>query len=169
MSTPNEASFKKPIEVSLKEYFERRGYSVPVRIPNLIWRWFFVSFTQPPFAGFWRVWNPYLGFPLYQLYRKLGGNRNRVAACLLTFAACGFGHDILLMITREPHDLGIKRTIQFLIFGVLVTLTSPLRVQRWFLKLHPAANVAVNLAFIGIGMKVGNLLWTALKSGIWSW
>jgi len=166
---PKELSFAESIEQSFKQYFVRRGYKMPISIPNLIWRWFFVSFAQPPFAGFWRVWNPFLGYPLLGLYKKLGGDKNRFVACLLTFAVCGFGHDLLRVIMNSSHGLQLRRMIQFLMFGLFVALTSSLRVQRRMRKLPPVANIVVNLVFIAISFKIGRFLWRALESSIWPW
>lgn len=166
---PRELSFEESFKQSFKQYFVRRGYQTPISIPNLIWRWFFVSFTQPPFGGFWRVWNPFLGYFLLGLYRKLGGDKNRFVACLLTFAVCGFGHDLLRVVMNSTHHLQLRRTSQFLMFGLLVALTSSLRVQRRMRKLPPAASIVVNLIFIAISSKIGHFLWGALESSIWPW
>jgi len=110
-----------------------------------------------------------LGYFLLKLYRKLGGDRNRFVACLLTFAICGFGHDLLRVIINSTHRLQLRRMSEFLMFGLFVALTSSLRVQRWMRKLPPAANIVVNLVFITIGFKIGDFLWDALERSIWPW
>ncbi len=163
---PRELSFEESFKKSFQGYFARRGYKTPISIPNLIWRWFFVSLTQRPFGGFWRVWNPFLGFFLLKLYRKLGGDKNRFVACLLTFAICGFGHDLLRVIMNSTHGLQLRRMMEFLMFGLFVALTSSLRVQRRMRKLPPAANIVVNLVFIALSFMIGNFLWGVLESSI---
>ena len=155
--------------ISAREFFIRRGYKVPLEYGDMVWRWFFVSFTQPAFGGFWRLWNPYFGFALGKVYRRLGGDRRRLFACLTTFGICGFGHDLFYLITKSPHRLGLEMMMVFLVFGLIVALTSPLRVQRWMRKLPPVANVVINLAFIVLGFVIGDFLWESIESNIWPW
>lgn len=146
-------------ELTFNEYLRRRDYKVPMEAGNVIWRWFFVSFAQPAFGGFWRVWNPIFGYYLAKLYRRLGGNRNRLIACVATFAACGFGHDLFNIITRSWDKFNLKVTFTFIMFGVLVAATSPLRIQRFMRNLPWYANVVVNVALLFFSFFGAHFAW----------
>jgi hypothetical protein len=145
------------------QYLLRRGYKVPPQTPDIIRRWWLSSFAQPGFAKFWRVWNPYIGFWLLKLYRKLGGDRHRGFACLATFGFAGFCHDLLNFILEPQDGLELFLTIAFLIWGIIVLATSPRSVRRTIQKLPVPVHVCLNLACLCLGLLGAHFAWEFLS------
>lgn len=110
----------------------------------------FDSWAQPGFHRFWRVWNPPVGYPLFLLYRLLGGNRNRVVATLLIFTFTGLLHDVVVIALQQRWYVAL--TCAYFAFGCLSIMSmklAPLVGQRrWPMIL----NVLVN-----VGLVVGTL------------
>ena len=159
-------SQSKRTPVSITDYLRRRGFEPPWYSAPSLKRWWLTSFAQPGFAQFWRTWNPPVGFLLHQLYRKLGGDQNRILACLGTFAVCGFFHDLVILVRRSPHTLDPEWTIRFLIYGILVLLTSPRPVQKVMRKLPTPVHVAVNATCLYVGFRSGSLIWDFLQIAV---
>lgn len=148
--------------ICAKEFFIRRGFKVPLKFGNVVWRWFFVSFTQPGFALFWRLWNPIFGYHLFKLYRRLGGDRRRVVACMATFGVCGFLHDLFaFVVLRENFTL--KATITFLLFAMIVLATSSRSICRVMRRIPPYAHVLINIAWLAAGFTGAHFIWSGIK------
>lgn len=147
---------------AITQYLRRRGFEPPWYSLVSLKRWWIDSFAQPGFAQFWRLWNPPMGFLLHQLYRGLGGDQNRVLACLGTFAAAGFFHDVIRLFVRKSHSINPELTIAFVIFGMLVLLTSPRRVQRFMRRLSWPVHCVLNAACLYTGFKGAEYIWDKL-------
>ncbi len=64
------------------------------------------SFGAGNFAGFWKYWNPIWGFYLGKyIYKPLEKRMPRAFSLLLTFAFCGFLHDLVIMLLRRDFAL----------------------------------------------------------------
>lgn len=129
------------------QYCTRRGYAPPFKGWSVIRRSLFGSWAQPGFHRFWRVWNPPIGYPLFRLYRILGGNRHRVLATVVVFTMCGFLHDMAVLLLVRRWSLML--TAAFLAFASLTLLSLKLepilKQARW----PSILNVLLNLALVG--------------------
>ena len=121
--------------ISLETYLNRRGYKVPLDNLNHLTRWWLVSFAQPGFNLFWRIWNPILGYLLYQMYCKLGGRKRPLSSLLLTFAFSGFiFHDLVWLFFKGEFTFG--QTLTILIFATIFFFYSKFRIDKFQRKLH---------------------------------
>ncbi len=136
------------------QYCARRGYTPPFRGWSVVKRSLLCSWAQPGFHRFWRVWNPPIGYPLFLLYRALGGNRNRAVATFTVFAVIGALHDLVAVALTRRWALAL--TLAYLVFAGLSLLSlrlAPfLRQERW-----PAmVNVLIN-GLLVVGTFEGSL------------
>ena len=138
-------------ETAYRSYLARRGFRTDTGW-SFARRAFLECWARPGFHWFWRQWNPGLGFVTFLLYRRLGGNRCRVASTLGTFVLSGIGHNLLVF----PW-LGWSLTlpVAFLCFGLLVTvgptMSRVLRQDRW----PSLLNIPLNVTLILLGFDVG--------------
>ena len=150
---------------SFHTYLRRRGYDVPWRTPNALYRWFVLSFGQPGFASFWRLWNPVFGYYLLKLYRRFGGDRRRVSACVATFCICGFLHDLFaFVVLREPFTL--KVSIAFLLFALIVLATSSRSTCRIMRQIPSQIHVLINFGWIAVGFIGAHFIWAGISDMI---
>ena len=110
-----------------RQFLRRRGYKVPLETSDVIYRWWIGSFTQPGFAQFWRIWNPFIGFWLLQFYRMLGGDKYRFLAGLATFAFAGFCHDLFTFLLDPEDGIELNLTIAFVFWSLLAQAMSTRR------------------------------------------
>lgn len=134
------------------QFLKRRGYGKHNNDWPFYKRSFLTCWTEPGFHRFWRIWNPGISFFPFQLYRWLGGNRNRIPATILAFVVCGLAHNIVVFLF-----LGWSFTlpVAFFSFSILSLLSwylrKPLRQDLW-----PAGlNIALNLVFVIASFKLG--------------
>jgi hypothetical protein len=81
--------------ITYAQYCIRRGYKPPFTGWPVVRRSLLHSWAQPGFHRFWRIWNPPVGYPLFRLYKALGGNR--VIAASAVFAFAGALHDVVVV------------------------------------------------------------------------
>ena len=130
-------------------FYTKRGYKYPLQIVDVMLRWWFLSFAQPGFHRFWRVWNPLLGYLLFLFYIVLGGNKRPFMAGFVVFTSCGFFlHDLLTL--KEVIELDM--TISFMIWAVLCDLSRRYQLHKIQEKWPWIANVLIN-ALILVGGK----------------
>jgi hypothetical protein len=103
--------------LSLTEYIRRRlGDNARQQAVNLLAR----PFGAPTLAGFWRYWNPLLGYYLaFYLYRPLLARISRPAAVMATFALCGSLHDLPIGIVQMALNAGAPRLTMTTMFSLL--------------------------------------------------
>lgn len=146
------------ISQQFRRYLLRRGYQVPLKMPDVLYGWWIRSFLQPSFGHFWRVWNPFIGFWLYKLYHRLGGDRYRVVACLGTFLVAGFCHDLINFGLDMEDGLEFDLTVSFLIWGILVLLLSRRSVLKLFRKFPGIVHFILNICWLAAGLFLARLI-----------
>ena len=141
---------------SYNQYLILRGYDPSSSKLIILKRALLDSWGEPGFHQFWRVWNPGIGHLLYRLYLLMGGNRIRLIATMLVFTACGFMHDVLVMlIFRRPFT---AFTAAFILFGILAVINRSLepilRQDRWPRLLNVLSNVSCLLVSIYVAVQL---------------
>jgi len=92
------------------------------------------SFTATSLRSFWRYWNPGFNYYLYYYcYCPLRGFLSRDFSLLITFAFCGFAHDVLFLV---PVALAGGRgvpfpfvTSWFTLIALSISITDRLRIS----------------------------------------
>lgn len=141
-----------------RQYLHRRRYTSVNDWP-FFRRAFLECWTEAGFHRFWRIWNPALGFLVFQLYRRIGGVRGGAATKILAFIASGFAHGLLVL----PF-LGWSWTIlvTFACFGFLValgpTLSRFLRQDRWMRPMNVVMNATLVAACFSVGFRVNAMI-----------
>ena len=144
-------------------FYTKRGYKYPLQSGDVLLRWWFISFAQPGFHRFWRVWNPLLGYLLFLFYVALGGNKRPFVASFVVFTSCGFVlHD--LMTLKETLELDM--TISFMIWAILCELSRSFKLHEMQEKWPWVANVLVNALLLFCGKEAGTFLWQALSKAM---
>ncbi|MEC7987793.1 MAG: hypothetical protein VX278_21675 [Myxococcota bacterium] len=144
-------------------FYTNRGYKHPLQTKDLLIRWWFLSFTQPGFHRFWRVWNPLLNYALFLFYIILGGNKRPFLAGFVVFTSCGFLlHDLLTL--KEVIELDM--TISFMIWAILCDLSRRYKLHKIQAKWPWIANVLVNVFLLVFGKQAGLFLWELLSKNI---
>ena len=139
------------------EFYPKRGYKYPLQSGDLLLRWWFLSFAQPGFHRFWRVWNPLLGYLLFLFYVALGGKKRPFIATFVVFSCCGFVfHDLLTL--KDAIELDM--TISFMIWAVLCDLSRRYQLHKIQEKWPWIANAMVNALLLYCGKEAGSFLWT---------
>lgn len=141
-------------------YLRARGFD-PKNPAGMLRRMFITCWGEPGFHAFWRLWNPYFGYRLFQLYLALGGSRRPVVASLGVFTACGFLlHD--LPATLLSGHLSLASTFAFGLYwaSALVSraLAARLAFERWGRPVNGAVNATLVLAGLVGGAKLGVLM-----------
>ena len=108
------------------------------------------SWFEAGFHRFWQVWNPGIGYLLYSLYRRLGGNQHRLVASMIVFTLSGFLHDLAVMLIFRRQFVAF--TAAFILFGALALLnrtTEPClrqdRLPRWVNAIWNLGNLAASI------------------------
>ena len=144
-----------------KSFYIKRGYKFPLESTDVLLRWWFLSFAQPGFHRFWRVWNPLLGYLLFLFYIILGGNKRPFLATFVVFTSCGFVfHDLLTL----KDIIELDTTISFMIWGVLCDLSRRYELHKTQEKWPWVVNVLVNASLLVCGKEAGHLLWQMLSN-----
>lgn len=149
--------------ITYAQYCARRGYKPPFKGWPVVKRSLFESWAQPGFHRFWRVWNPPVGYPLFRLYRLLGGNRNRVIATLAVFTVTGALHDLAVFALRQRWDMIL--TCAYFAFGCLSLLSMKLAPyvgqERW----PKILNVILNAGLVVSTFEISNWLYGHFAPG----
>jgi hypothetical protein len=136
------------------QYCARRGYKPPFKGWPVVRRSLFESWTEPGFHRFWRVWNPPVGYPLFCLYRLLGGNRNRVFATLAVFTVTGALHDLAVVALQQRW--GVVLTFAYFAFGCLSLISTKLAAfvgqERWPKILNVLVNAGLVVGILEVSM-----------------
>ena len=143
------------------EFYRKRGYKYPLKPIDLLVRWWLVSFAQPGFHRFWRVWNPLLNYLLFLFYVALGGNKRPFIAGFLVFTGCGFVFHDLLSLNK---GLELDMTISFMIWAVLCDLSRRFKLHEIQSRWPWVVNVVVNVLLLVAGRELGKFLWMLLVS-----
>ena len=144
-------------------FYTKRGYKYPIKIGDLLLRWWFLSFAQPGFHRFWRVWNPLLGYLLFLFYIALGGNKRPFIASFVVFTSCGFVfHDLLTL----KEVIALDTTISFMIWAVLCDLSRRYQLHKIQEKWPWIANVLINALLLVGGKEAGSFLWQVLSKSM---
>lgn len=113
--------------MKLSEYIARRN-GVPAGHSSSLKNMLLRSFGAASFAGFWRYWNPIWSYYLGRyIYKPLKKQVPRAAALVLTFAFCGFLHDVVIMLIRK--DFALLFTPWFVLMAACIVLSEALRIR----------------------------------------
>lgn len=135
--------------ITLDRHLARRlgPGSAPRMALNMVTR----AFTVPSLRSFWRYWNA--GFHFYLLYfcyRPLRRFLGHGPSLLLTFAICGFAHDVVIVLPASLMDSG-KVPYPFMTLWFLLIGASILAADRFglaFRALPPWLRVLVHVTFL---------------------
>lgn len=135
-------------ELSLAQYIvHRNGLRAGARgsMRNMLHR----SFGAPTFSGFWRHWNPILGYALGRyIYRPLRRVMPPSLALFLTFIFSGAVHDAVTMAIRGAPAFLFVPWFALLGLGVLVG-----RACAWDFTGHVWwVRALVNLVYLALGL-----------------
>ncbi len=144
-------------------FYTKRGYQYPLQSGDVLLRWWFLSFAQPGFHRFWRVWNPLLGYLLFLFYVALGGNKRPFLASLVVFTCCGFVfHDLLTL----KDAIALDTTISFMVWAVLCDLSRRYHLHKIQEQWPWISNVLVNVLLLYFGKVVGSFSWQMLAKSM---
>lgn len=130
---------------SLRTWVLRRS-GVPLGAPGSLRNMLARSLGAASFAGFWRHWNPVWGYALAtRVYRPARRRLPRAGAVLLTFAASGLAHDLVIIAVRRSFALVFTPWFLLVSLGVLVGERAKMDLSRW----PWAARAAAHVGFIG--------------------
>ena len=130
--------------MNLYNYVKRRN-GVPLghgkSLQNMLYR----SLGSGTFAGFWRYWNPIWSFYLGKyIYKPLKSFLPSSLSLLITFAACGFMHDLAIIALKKLFILLL--TPWFLLMGFLVLIT---KISQFNYSKYPwIVRALINITFI---------------------
>lgn len=139
--------------LTYKEFLFSRSICEPTNPWLYVREGLLTCWAESGFYKFWRKWNPPIGYLTYRLYIFLGGGKRRIPATLITFAVCGFLHDVfgVFIINR----LSLKATVIFVVFGLL-SLISQISIVRSFQERWPnIVNIVINLALVWASFRLG--------------
>jgi D-alanyl-lipoteichoic acid acyltransferase DltB (MBOAT superfamily) len=107
-------------DLTLLDYVRRRN-GVPLGARGALTNMLRRSLGARSFAGFWQYWNPIFGYCLGRyVYKPLKTILPAPASLVLTFVACGFVHDLVIMALRQ--DVAFVFTPWFFYLGIGVVL-----------------------------------------------
>ncbi|MGA9117465.1 MAG: hypothetical protein WB626_11870 [Bacteroidota bacterium] len=142
-----------PPQVTFRAFLRRRDYvsgsqAAVAMLPG--------SLRQQGFHLFWRRWNPYCGYILFQLYRRSGDRKP--TAVFWIFALSGFWfHDVLIYVLLGRFSLVF--TVAFLFYACVYVASlrrhSPLR--RLYRR-QDVPPVLMNLGLLFSGLLLGCLV-----------
>jgi hypothetical protein len=131
--------------MNLSEYIKRRN-GVPMGANNSLRNMLARSFGAGKFSIFWRYWNPIWSYYLAKyIFKPMKTIFPPAFALVLTFAFCGFLHDLVIMILRR--DFALLFTPWFLIMALWLIISDILKID--YSKYAWISRAFINTAIIG--------------------
>ena len=102
-------------------YYVKKRNGVPLGASNSLRNMMFSSLGAGKFSIFWQYWNPIWSYYLGKyIFKPLKSIFPPALSLILTFAFCGFLHDLVIMLLRWNFELLL--TPWFLLMGFCVVL-----------------------------------------------
>jgi len=106
--------------LNLSDYIKKRN-GVPLGASNSLRNMMIRSLGAGKFSNFWKYWNPIWSYYLGKyIFKPLKIILPPDLSLLITFAFCGFIHDLVIMIIR--WDFALLLTPWFLLMGLCVII-----------------------------------------------
>jgi hypothetical protein len=106
--------------LNLSQYIKKRN-GVPLGASNSLRNMMIRSLGAGKFSNFWKYWNPIWSYYLGKyIFKPLKIILPPALSLLITFAFCGFLHDLVIMIIR--WDFAFLLTPWFLLMGLCVII-----------------------------------------------
>lgn len=113
--------------MNLSEYIKRRN-GVPMGANNSLRNMLVRSFGAGRFSVFWKYWNPIWSYYLGKyIYKPLKTLVPRAMALILTFAVCGFLHDVVIMLLQ--NEFALLFTPWFVLMALWLVISDYLKID----------------------------------------
>jgi len=107
--------------LKLSDYVKKRN-GVPLGAKNSLNKMLFRSLGAGKFSMFWKYWNPIWGYYLGKyIFKPLKTILPPTLSLILTFAFCGFLHDLVIMLLNWNFELLLTPWFLLMSFGVVLS------------------------------------------------
>lgn len=132
--------------MNLSDYVKKRN-GVPLGASNSLRNMMFRSLGAGKFSKFWVYWNPIWNYYLGNyIFKPLKIIFPPALSLILTFAFCGFLHDLVIMLLRWNFELLL--TPWFLLMGLCVVLGNYSKID--YSKFTWIIRASINILIISI-------------------
>ncbi len=143
--------------MTLSEFVLRRN-GVPLGAGDSLRNMLSRSLGAGTFSEFWQYWNPIWGYYLgMYIFKPLKSILPSSLALIITFVACGFIHDLAVMLIKWKFSLLL--TQWFLIMGLSLIFGKYTNIN--YSKFHWIVRAAINTAVIAgcffVAQQINNL------------
>ena len=132
--------------MNLSDYVKKRN-GVPLGASNSLRNMMIRSLGAGKFSKFWQYWNPIWSYYLGKyIFKPLKMIFPPALSLILTFAFCGFLHDLAIMLLRSNFELLL--TPWFLLMGFCVVLGDYAKIN--YSKFTWIIRASINILIISI-------------------
>ena len=132
--------------MNLSDYVKKRN-GIPLGASNSLRNMMFRSLGAGKFSKFWVYWNPIWNYYLGNyIFKPLKIIFPPALSLILTFAFCGFLHDLVIMLLRWNFELLL--TPWFLLMGLCVLLGNYYKID--YSKFTWIIRASINILIISI-------------------
>ncbi|MBS2099217.1 MBOAT family O-acyltransferase [Carboxylicivirga linearis] len=106
--------------MNLSEYVEKRN-GMPLGASDSLRNMLYRSLGAETFAKFWQYWNPIWGYYLGKyIFKPLKQILPSSLSLIITFIACGFIHDLAVMVLKWKFSLLLTQWFLFMALCVII-------------------------------------------------
>ena len=140
--------------MNLSDYIKKRN-GVPLGASNSLRNMMIRSLGAGIFSKFWKYWNPIWSYYLGKyIFKPLKIIFPPTLSLLITFAFCGFLHDLVIMIIR--YDFALLFTPWFLLMGFCVIIGDCTKIDysKFTWTIRASINILIILSCLFIAYRV---------------
>ncbi len=129
--------------MTLSEYVLRRN-GVPLGTGDSLRNMLSRSLGAGTFSEFWQYWNPIWGYYLgLYIFKPLKSILPSSIALIITFVACGFIHDLAVMLLKWKFSLLLTQWFLFMGLSVILGKTANINYSKFPWIMRAAINILV--------------------------